>query len=133
MNTYDDKEIKDVKWVKYKIVVPTEEDRQELMEAFEHIHYADVDSNFVPVNQLIHEYMTPERSGNPETKNNIIVDADRYQQITKEYKVDVPLEVTEALEEVFTNLSAWTTKEQQTAIYHFYRGMKDKLGIEHDN
>ncbi len=32
-------ELASVKWAKYVIVVPTEEDREELMEAFEHIHY----------------------------------------------------------------------------------------------
>lgn len=82
MRSYDDKPIEDIEWVKYKIVVPTEEDRKELEEAFEHLHYTDCDTNFVPVNQLIHEYYTPERSGDPRTKNNIIVDKDLYEKIS---------------------------------------------------
>ncbi len=74
MEKYDDKPIKDIRWTKYKIVVPTEQDKNDLEEAFEHLHYTDCDTNNVPVNQLIHEYLTPKRSGNPKTKNNIIVD-----------------------------------------------------------
>jgi hypothetical protein len=74
MEKYDDKPIKDIRWTKYKIVVPTEQDKNDLEEAFEHLHYTDCDTNNVPVNQLIHEYLTPEKGGNPKTKNNIIVD-----------------------------------------------------------
>jgi hypothetical protein len=81
METYDDKEIKDIKWTKYKIIVPSEEDKLALEEAFEHMHYSDVDTNYVPVNQLIHEYLTPENTGNKETKNNIIVDKELYEKI----------------------------------------------------
>ena len=54
-------ELKNVKWTRYKIVVPTEGDRQELMEAFEHMHYSDIDTDFVAVNQLAHEYLDEER------------------------------------------------------------------------
>jgi len=79
METYDDKNIKDIKWTKYKIIVPSEEDRQELMEAFKHIHYSDVDSNYVSVNQLIHEYLDEEVS--PEYHNNIIVDEELFNKI----------------------------------------------------
>ncbi len=69
MKTYENfKNIQDVKWTKYKIIVPTEEDKQELLEAFEHLHYTDCDTNYITVNQLIHEYLTPERTGDPLTK-----------------------------------------------------------------
>lgn len=82
MKKYQDyKDIKDVNWTKYKIIVPTEEDRQELLEAFEHIHYADCDADYVTVNQLIHEYLTSERTGDPSTKNNIIVDKKLYDKL----------------------------------------------------
>lgn len=81
MKTYDDRPIGSIDWTKYKIVVPTEEDKKELEEAFEHLHYTDCDTNFVTVNQLIHEYLTPERSGNPQTRNNIIVNKDLYEQL----------------------------------------------------
>ena len=82
MDKYNEEETLDgVIWTKYKIIVPTERDRNELMDAFEHIHYSDVDSDFVVVNQLIHEYLTSENSGNPLTKNNIIVNKDLYDKI----------------------------------------------------
>ena len=79
MEKYDDKDIKDIKWTKYKIIVPTEEDRQELMEGFRHIHYSDVDSNYVVVNQLIHEYL--DESENEKYHNNIIVDKELFNKI----------------------------------------------------
>lgn len=81
MKRYEDYENKSIPWTKYKIIVPTEEDRDELLEAFEHLHYSDVDTENIAVNQLIHEYLTPERSGNPLTKNNIIVDKELYEQV----------------------------------------------------
>lgn len=81
MIKYDNKPIEQINWTKYKIVVPTEEDKKELEEAFEHLHHTDCDTNYVTVNQLIHEYLTPEISGNPKTKNNIIVDKDLYNNI----------------------------------------------------
>lgn len=84
MKTYDDKPISDIRWTKYKIIVPTQEDKEELEEAFEHFHYADIDTNYVTVNQLSHEYLTPERTGNEDTKNNIIVDPILYKKLTNE-------------------------------------------------
>ena len=81
MIKYDNKPIEQINWTKYKIVVPTEEDKKELEEAFEHLHHTDCDTNYVTVKQLIHEYLTPEISGNPKTKNNIIVDKDLYNNI----------------------------------------------------
>jgi hypothetical protein len=81
MKTYDDRPIESIDWAKYKIVVPTEEDKKELEEAFEHLHYTDCDTNYVAVNQLVHEYLTPERTGNPRTRNNIIVNKDLYEQL----------------------------------------------------
>lgn len=65
-------------WTNYKIIVPTEEDKKELEEAFEHLHYTDCDTDNVAVNQLIHEYITPERTGNPESKNSIIVNKELF-------------------------------------------------------
>lgn len=83
MNTYDNKKINEVVWTNYKIIVPTEEDKKELEDAFEHLHYTDCDTNLVAVNQLIHEYLTPERSGNPNSKNNIIVDKELFDKLSK--------------------------------------------------
>ena len=65
-------EMKNVKWTKYKIVVPTLEDKLELEKAFEHIHYSDIDTDNIAVNQLAHEYLTEEITGDSQTRNNII-------------------------------------------------------------
>lgn len=80
MKKYDDYEEGKWDWTKYKIIVPTEEDRQELMEAFEHFHYgSDTDTDNIVVNQLIHEYLDEERMEG--AKNNIIVDPDLYEKL----------------------------------------------------
>ncbi len=83
MEKYDDRPISEINWTKYKIIVPTEKDKQDLEEAFEHLHYSDCDTNNVPVNQLVHEYLTPERTGDENTKNNIIVDEELFNYINK--------------------------------------------------
>jgi hypothetical protein len=75
-------ELERVKWTKYKIVVPTEEDKRELEMAFEHIHYSDIDTDNVAVNQLAHEYLTEEITGDVKTKNNIIVDKELYNKLS---------------------------------------------------
>jgi len=66
-------EIKKVEWTKYKIVVPTDSDKKELLEAFSHFHDSlGVDTDYVTVNQLSHEYITG---------NNIIVDEELYNKL----------------------------------------------------
>lgn len=50
-------ELANVEWTKYKIIVPTNKDKKELMQAFEHIHFSDINTDFIPVNQLAHEYL----------------------------------------------------------------------------
>lgn len=80
MKKYSDYPENEIPWTKYKIVVPTEEDRQELMKGFEHIHYSDVDTENIVVNQLIHEYLDEERMEG--AKNNIIVDSVLYNKLT---------------------------------------------------
>ncbi len=72
-------ELANVKWAKYVIVVPTEEDRLELMEAFEHIHYSGIDTDNVAVNQLAHEYLDEDRE--PGAYNNIVVDSEAYERL----------------------------------------------------
>ena len=67
-----DEELKKVKWTKYKIIVPTQEDKLELMNSFEHFHNEGFDSNFITVNQLAHEYLHGE---------NIIVNKDLYDKL----------------------------------------------------
>ena len=70
-------ELKSVEWLKYKIVVPTQEEKVELQKVFKHIHYSDaIDSNSVGVNQISHEYLGEEDGG-----NNIIVDSELYDKL----------------------------------------------------
>jgi len=80
MKRYSDyKDIASTVRANYKIVVPTEEDRKELMEAFEHFHYADIDTENKAVNQLAHEYR--DNLEDESTWNNIIVDPDLYRSL----------------------------------------------------
>lgn len=68
---------------KYKIIVPTDKDREELMEAFEMIHNSDIDTDIIVLNQLSHEYLTEDRTGDSRTLNNIIVDEQLYNSLKK--------------------------------------------------
>jgi hypothetical protein len=72
-------ELNKIDWTKYKIIVPTEKDKKELETAFEHIHYSDIDTDFITVNQLAHEYLNDEASEG--THNNIIVDEKLFKSI----------------------------------------------------
>jgi hypothetical protein len=49
------------------------------MEAFKHIHYSDIDTDYVTVNQLAHEYLNEEIADG--TSNNIIVDENLFEKI----------------------------------------------------
>jgi len=75
-------EFEKIKWLKYKIIVPTEEDRQELMDAFEHFHDEGYDSDIIAANQLAHEYLNMERN---ESQNNILVDPELYEKLKDKY------------------------------------------------
>jgi len=79
MEKYDDKEIEDINWTNFKIVVPTEKDKKDLQEAFEHIHYSDIDTDFVPVNQLAHLYLD-------EADYMIVVDDKLFQKLDADKK-----------------------------------------------
>lgn len=67
-------ELNSINWTKFKIVVPTEEDKQEIINAIEHIHHSDIDTNYVTVNQLAHEYLYG---------SNIVVDEEMYNKLNK--------------------------------------------------
>ena len=104
-------------WTNYKIIVPTEEDKKELEEAFEHLHYTDCDTDNVAVNQLIHEYITPERTGNPESKNNIIVNKELFDQ------VEAPLSKEDILKAMlfsFDNFSSGLSRNEVEARCKLY-------------
>lgn len=51
-------EISSIDWTRYKIVVPNEKDKKELIGAFEILHNSNVDTDYITVNQLVHEYLT---------------------------------------------------------------------------
>jgi hypothetical protein len=53
-----------------------------LEKAFEHIHYSNIDTDNIAVNQLAHEYLTEETTGDPKTRNNIIVDEELYNKLS---------------------------------------------------
>jgi aminopeptidase-like protein len=72
-------ELININWTKYKIIVPTEHDKEELEAAFEHIHYSNIDTDFVTVNQLAHEYLNNNRIEG--SHNNIIVDYDLFKSV----------------------------------------------------
>lgn len=65
-----------VKWTKFKIVVPTKADEKELRDAFRHIHDSSIDTDYVTVNQLAHQYQ--EDNG-----CNIVVDKELYEALNK--------------------------------------------------
>lgn len=50
-------ELSRVDWTQYKIVVPREVDKQELMDTFEHFHDEGYDPDLVTANQVAHEYI----------------------------------------------------------------------------
>lgn len=76
----DDEDPKQEDYVSYKIIVPTEKDRQELMRAFENLHdNISTDTNIIAVNQLVHEYLTEERELG--YTNNIITNKQLFDKI----------------------------------------------------
>lgn len=66
------REIDKIKWTKFKIVVPTEEDKNEIMEALKHFHDNQFDSDYITANQLAHEYLNG---------SSILVDKELYEKI----------------------------------------------------
>ena len=52
-----EEEFKNVKWTNYRIVVPSEADKEELKEAFKMIHNEGFDSDIIVLNQLAHMYL----------------------------------------------------------------------------
>lgn len=52
----------DQEWVKItELVVPRDFDKQQLLAAIEYLHYSrDIDTDYIPVNALVHLYENPE-------------------------------------------------------------------------
>ena len=61
LNRYDDNKGDDQKWGKItKIVVPTEEDKNQFILACKHIHDSYIDTDYMMVNTIAHLYNAPE-------------------------------------------------------------------------
>lgn len=70
-----------VDFIKYKIVVPTERDKQQIMEAMRFLHNVDQEEHdFIAVNQLYHEYSHYDSS---DEHSNIVVDKELYEKFCK--------------------------------------------------
>jgi lipoate synthase len=65
-------ELDKIVYTKYKIIVPSEKDKEDIMNAIEDIHHSNVDSDIITINQLIHEYLEG---------TNIIVDNELYNKL----------------------------------------------------
>lgn len=73
MKRYRDFKLENVEWTNFVIVVPTDRDKQEVQAALEYLHNSrDIDTDFIPVNQLVHEY------DHGEGRSQIIVDKQLY-------------------------------------------------------
>ena len=46
-------------WPKMKMIVNSEETKEQILAAIEHIHYSDADGDFIAVNCLRHMYLHP--------------------------------------------------------------------------
>jgi hypothetical protein len=76
LKRYNDK--KETKFFDYKIIVPTEKDRKQLIEVFRYLHNLRcIDTDYILVNQLVHEY---EHDSEPEY-SSIIVNKELFEQI----------------------------------------------------
>lgn len=72
-------DIKKVKFVKFKIVVPTEQDKKELQAALEYMHdLREIDTDFIAVNQLVHEY---EHGDASDAYTNIVIDPNLFKKL----------------------------------------------------
>ncbi len=74
--------IKRVKFTKFKIVVPTKKDKEQLQAAFEYLHNRDIDTDFIAVNQVVHEY----DYGEPSKPDNIIIDKNIFNSLNTNEK-----------------------------------------------
>lgn len=65
----------DQKWVKIsKIVVPSEYDKEQLLEAFKYIHDGDINTDFLAVNTIAHMYCAPDKIEVETERNKLKLD-----------------------------------------------------------
>ena len=76
------KKLSNPKFFRFKFVVPSEEDRRELLAALEFIHASPIMDNnkFIVINQLAHGYLGP----NDTIESAIVVDEDSYFRIKQQ-------------------------------------------------
>lgn len=73
---------KKVKWVDFRIVVPDEETKQQLLAAFEYIHdNRTLDLDYIAVNTIAHSYLTPELESG--CKDIIVVDPSLFKKLKR--------------------------------------------------
>lgn len=65
----------DFPWPKFKIVVPNEYEKEQLQKAIKHIHFSNIDTDYVYVNSLAHQY---------QEQCDIVVDEKLYKKLSKE-------------------------------------------------
>jgi hypothetical protein len=72
------------KWVDFRVVVPDEATKKQLLAAFEFIHDNNsvMDNDFTAVNSIAHSYLTPERE--KDCPCRVIVDADLFKRMRQE-------------------------------------------------
>jgi len=62
MAKYDEAKGDDQRWVNItEIVVPSEHDKEQLLLALKYLHDCYIDTDFMAVNALVHQYQCPER------------------------------------------------------------------------
>ena len=62
MYRYDDNKGDNQKWCNIKeIVVDSEESKQQLIAAIHYLHDAEIDTDYLAVNSLVHMYQFPEK------------------------------------------------------------------------
>jgi hypothetical protein len=78
------KDPRKVNWTKFRIVVPTEDDKRQLQACFEYIHdnqIMDCKEDFIVLNQIAHCYLDQERETG--TVSMIVVDADAFKEMSQ--------------------------------------------------
>ncbi len=72
------KKNKSPKFFKFMVVVPSQKDKDELIEAFRYIHYLrELDTDYIIVNQLAHLYLDE-----PENPVQIMIDKEMFDKLS---------------------------------------------------
>jgi len=78
LKRYPENDVDSIKFFEYTIVVPTKQDREELLETSRYLHdLRCIDTDYIAVNQLVHEYEHKTLN----VHSNIIVDKELYKKL----------------------------------------------------